>query len=71
MITKDDFDNWWNAPVGKEFRKLLDENMVKLAYGNMAQSFCRDHIGNAIEVGKFEATMFYSKMTFEQLMGEI
>jgi len=69
-ISKDDFDNWKHGPVGKEFFNLLRENLDKLAYNNMTNSFARDQIGNAQEIGKFEATMFYFKMTYEELMGE-
>lgn len=69
MITEDDFNNWKNSPVGAEFRKLLTDNLTKLAYGNMTHSYCRDTVANAIEVGKFEATMFYLKLTYEQLVG--
>ena len=69
-ITRNDFDNWWNNPVGVEFKKMLRENLDKLAYGNMTHSYARDHIGNAIETGKYEATMFYYKLSYEQFTGE-
>ena len=69
MITKDDFQNWWNSPVGQEFREMLKENLDKLAYGNMTDDLCRDHIANAEHVGQFHATMFYFNLTYEQLTG--
>lgn len=71
QITKDDFNNWWSSPIGMEFRKLLKENLDKLAHGNMTNSYARDVIGNAQEVGKYMATLFYYNMTFEELTGRI
>ena len=56
--------------MGLEFRKMLKENLDKLAYGTMTNAFSRDHIGNAIEVGRFIATMFYYNMSYKELMGE-
>jgi len=68
QITKDDFDNWWNSPVAKEFKEMLKEDLDKLAYGNMTNSYCRDHIGNAIEVGRFERTREILQLKYEQLI---
>jgi hypothetical protein len=69
-ITKRDFDAWWALPVGMEFKKLLHENLDKLAHNSKTENYARDQIGNAIEVGKYEATKFYLNITFRELMGE-
>ncbi len=71
QISKDDFDRWWSSPVGLEFRKMLKENLDKLAYGTMVHSFARDHIANAIEVGRFQATVELYNMDYYYLTGEI
>ncbi len=70
-INSDDFQTWWSSPVGLEFRKMLKENLDLLAYGTMTHSFARDHIGNAIEVGKFQATVEIYNMDYYYLTGEI
>ena len=49
---------------------MLKENLDKLAYGNMTNAMCRDQIGNAQEVGRFDATMEYYNLTYEDLAGE-
>ena len=67
MITEDQFNNWWSDPVAIEFKKMVKENLDKLAYGNMTQSYCRDQIGNAIEVGKYEANKFFYNLRFEDI----
>lgn len=69
-LTRDDFDNWWNLPVGKEFKKMLKEDLDKLSYGNMTTALARDHIQNAIEVGRYQRTMEIYNLTHEDLMGE-
>lgn len=70
-ITKSDFENWKTSLVGKEFfQRLLKEDLDKLAYGNMTHALARDHIGNAIEVGKFQIIQLYYNMTYEYLTGE-
>ncbi len=70
MLTKDDFERWWNAPVGDSFKEMLKEDMVKLAHGNMTNSMARDHIQNAVEVGRYQRTMEIHNLTYEQLAGE-
>ncbi len=70
MLTKDEFDRWWNNPVGDEFRKMLHEDMVKLAHGNMTNSLARDHIQNAVEVGRYQRTVEIHNTTYEDLVGE-
>ena len=69
QISKDDFDNWKNSPVGNVFFGLLRDNLDKLAWGNMTQALCRDHIGNAYHVGQFEATRTYFMMDYKELTG--
>jgi hypothetical protein len=69
-ITKSDFENWWGSPVGEEFRKMLRENMEKLAFGNMNNVHARDQVQNAIEVGRFMATNELYNLTYEYLTGE-
>jgi hypothetical protein len=67
QITKNDFDNWWNSPVAREFRKMLQEDEVKLSRGTMTEAFCRDHIGNAFQAGKYERTREILQLTYEDL----
>ncbi len=69
-ISKSDFDRWWSDPVGVEFKNLLKENLDKLSHGSMTNAYARDHIGNAVEVGKYEATLFYLSLVYEHLTGE-
>ncbi len=69
QISKSDFDAWWDGPVGREFRQMMKEDLDKLAYGTMTNSSARDHIGNAIEVGRFMAIMHYYNMSYETLTG--
>lgn len=69
-ITASDFEAWWGNPVGDEFRKMLKEDLDKLSHGNMTESFARDHIHNAIQVGRYERTMEIYKLNFEALMGD-
>ena len=69
-LNKNDFDNWWNNPVALEFKKMLKEDMEKLAHGNMVQSFARDHIQNAIEVGRYQRTLEIHNLSHEQLLGD-
>jgi hypothetical protein len=57
-------------PITEEFRKMLKENLDKLAYGSMNNASARDHIGTAINVGRFMATMDYYNMNYEFLTGE-
>jgi len=68
-ITKDDFDNWWASPVGQEVKALLRENLDKLSSQTMTEGYARDQIGNAIEVGRYEATMFYYNLSYDDLTG--
>lgn len=69
-ISEDDYRNWWESPVGVEVRKLMMENLDKLSHGTMTNAYARDAIGNAIEVGKYQATMFYLNLPYQELMGE-
>lgn len=69
-ISKEDYENWWASPVGVEVKKLMRENLDKLSHGTMTGSFARDQIGNAIEVGKYQATMFYYNLPYNELTGE-
>lgn len=69
-ISKQDFEGWWSSPVGVEFKRMLKENLDKLAYGTMTNSFARDDIGNAIEIGRFMATMEYYNLRYEDVAGE-
>ena len=69
-ISKDEFNSWWSSPCAIEFKKMMKEDLDKLAWGTMIQSFARDHIGNAIEVGRFMAILHYYKITYEALIGE-
>jgi len=69
-ISKQDFENWWTSPVGVEFRKMLKENLDKLAYGNMTSSYARDQISNAIEIGRFQVTMEYYNLRYEDIAGK-
>jgi hypothetical protein len=68
-ITQDEFNNWWGSPVGMEFQKMLAEDLQKLGHGNMAHSFARDQVGNAIEVGRYMRTLEIMKLTYELLVG--
>ncbi len=56
--------------MGLEFRKMMKEDLDKLAYGTMTNASARDHIGNAIEVGRFAAIMHYYNMNYGTLIGE-
>ena len=69
-ITKSDFEAWWNFPVGLEFRKMVREDMDKLAHGSMVESFARDTTANAVMVGEYKALLFIYNLVYEQLMGE-
>uniref|UniRef100_A0A6M3IRU3 Uncharacterized protein n=1 Tax=viral metagenome TaxID=1070528 RepID=A0A6M3IRU3_9ZZZZ len=69
-ISKQDFEGWLMNPVTEEFRKMLKENLDKLAYGSMNNGAARDQIGTAINIGKFMATMDYYNMNYEFLTGE-
>ena len=69
-ITKSDFEAWWNSPVGVEFRKLLDENLEKIAHGSMNMDYAFNHTDKAIEIGKYYATSFYKNLTYEALTGK-
>ena len=66
-LTKDDFNNWWNSPVAEEFKAMLREDSIKLSRGNMTTAYARDHIGNAIEVGRFQRNEELLRLTYEQL----
>jgi hypothetical protein len=69
-ISEQDYDNWWSSPVGVEVRNLMRENLDKLSRGTMTNAYARDHIGNAVEVGKYQATMFYYTLPYKELVGE-
>lgn len=70
QLTKSDFDNWWNAPVGLEFRKMLKEDLDKLAHGNMTNAEARDTIGNAQKVGSYNTVMHFIKLQHTDILGE-
>ena len=61
---------WWNSPVGLDFRKLLEENLNKLAHGTMNMATVRDQVESAEKLGEYTATRFYWTLTYEQLVGE-
>ena len=69
-LTRDEFERWWNSPAGEVFKEMLKEDLTKLAYGNMTESLARDHIRNAIEVGRYQRTMEIHNLTYEDLSGE-
>ena len=68
-LTKSDVEAWWNLPVGIEFRKMLYEDMEKLGHGNMTGALARDHIGNAIEVGRYQRTMELYNLDYKAVVG--
>lgn len=70
MIRKEQFQRWKDDAVTKEFFQVMREDLDKLAHGNMADSFCRDQIGNAETVGQYLAIMRYFNMDYTFLTGE-
>jgi hypothetical protein len=68
-ISESEFQAWWSSPVALEFRRMMKEDLDKLAYGTMVESVARDQIGNAIEVGRFKAILHYFSMNYQTLMG--
>ena len=69
-ITESDFNNWWNAPVGVEVKKMLHDRMTIIAHDSMAESFVRDNITSAVRVGRYKEIQDLLKMKFSELMGE-
>ena len=66
-ISKLDFDQWWSSPVALLFKKVLEENLIKLSVGTMTNAMARDLVQNAIEVGRYMATMEYLTIDHEYL----
>lgn len=69
-ITKNDWENWWASPCGAAFRKILREDLEKLAHGTMDIRYCHDGVTKAVEVGKYQAIKQYLTMSFEEFFGK-
>ena len=69
-LTKDDFEAWWTSPVALEVKRMLEEDLIKLAHGSMTNAMCRDQVQHAIETGRYIRTMELIKLRFEDVSGE-
>jgi len=68
-ITKSDFIHWWNLPYTQEFRKLIAEDMDKLAHESMTTDHARDTVAKAEAVGAYKALETYANMTYAFFSG--
>jgi len=68
-LTKDDFDNWWNSPVGIEFKGLLREDMDKLAHGSMTTEHATSTVEKAEAVGAYKVLQTYLGMDYKFFSG--
>lgn len=64
-ITERDFRNWWNTPVALEFKRLIQEDLDKLAHESMTPEHARDTVEKAMAVGAYEALKLYRDMDYE------
>ena len=70
-ITQNDFDNWWNAPVGLEVKDMLNERKNKIAHALASGSASGDlNIYNE-SVGRYKEIEDLMAMTFKELMGDL
>ena len=69
MITQADYEMWRAEPMTQEFFRLLQEDIDKVAHGNMTEQHARDHILNASEVGRYEALVTYAEMDYTFFTG--
>jgi len=73
QITENDFQNWWNNPVGAEVKAMLKERMEMIAH-KMADGACMGTIGTSPEyygelVGRYKEIKDLIDMNFKELMG--
>ncbi len=68
-IDKNDFDNWWNAPVGQHIRQRLGEMLDEIKDTALTEEVIRDSIKGGILCGQKIIMDEFLDMNFYDFMG--